>query len=156
MRRGLDPGIRFHPAAANQGIEFVRTDRLHAAPIPATIEFAVHRERRTAIERDGIAVELIEHVMAALAGLRIDNCTVEIDGPEPPGMDGSALQFAETLLGAGAVEQSVPRSTLALAETVFVAEPRDESEIAYRPLDGGGLVLAYHLDYGPKSPIPAQ
>jgi UDP-3-O-acyl N-acetylglucosamine deacetylase len=153
---GRDIRLRFHPAAANQGIEFLRTDRPHAAPIPATIEFAVHRARRTAIERDGIAVEMVEHVMATLAGLRIDNCTVEIDGPEPPGMDGSALQFAEALLGAGAVEQSAPRPTFALAETVFVAEPQDESEITYHPLVGGGLVLAYHLDYGPRSPIPAQ
>jgi UDP-3-O-[3-hydroxymyristoyl] N-acetylglucosamine deacetylase len=153
---GRDIRIRFHPAAANQGIEFVRTDRPHLRPIPATIEYAVHRERRTAIERDGIAVEMVEHVMAALAGLRIDNCTVEIDGAEPPGMDGSSLQFAETLLGAGVVEQSAPRPTFALAETVFVAEPADESEITYRPHAGGGLVLAYHLNYGPRSPIPAQ
>lgn len=153
---GRDVHLRFVPAPVNQGIEFRRTDQPHSEPIPATIEFAVHRERRTAIERDGMAVEMIEHVMAALAGLSIDNCTVEIDGPEPPGMDGSSLQFAEALLGAGIVEQSAPRLTLALTETVLAAEPRDESEITYRPLAGGGLSLAYHLDYGPRSSIPAQ
>jgi len=153
---GRDIHLRFQPASANQGIEFRRTDRPRLAPIPATIEFAVHRERRTAIERDGVAVEMVEHVMAALAGLRIDNCTVEIDGPEPPGLDGSSLQFAEALLGAGIVDQSVPRPTFALEETVVVAEPDDESEITYRPLAAGGLMLAYHLNYGPRSPISAQ
>ena len=153
---GRDVHIRFEPASVNHGIRFRRTDRPHASPIPARLEFAVHRERRTAIERDGMAVEMIEHVMAALAGLRIDNCVVEIDAPEPPGMDGSSLQFAELLLSAGIVEQSAPRPTFSLAETVLVADAADESEITYRPLARGGLVLAYHLDYGPRSPIPTQ
>jgi UDP-3-O-acyl N-acetylglucosamine deacetylase len=153
---GKDIRIRFQPAAANQGIEFRRTDRLGAAPIPARIEFAVHRDRRTAIERDGTAVEMIEHVMAALAGLQIDNCTVEIDGPEPPGMDGSSLQFAEELLAAEIVDQPATRSVSVVPDTAFVGEPQDESEITFCPLDKPGLVLAYHLNYGPRSPIPAQ
>jgi UDP-3-O-acyl-N-acetylglucosamine deacetylase len=71
-------------------------------------------------------------------------------------MDGSSLQFAEALLGAGIVDQAATRPTFDIDETVFVAEPEDESEITYRPLTSGGLVLAYHLDYGPRSPIPAQ
>ena len=153
---GRDIRIRFHPAAVNQGIEFRRTDCPGSPPIPARIEFAVHRQRRTAIERDGTAVEMIEHVMAALAGLWIDNCLVEIDGPEPPGLDGSSLQFAELLLGAESSSSRRARPTIAVPETVFVAEPEDESEITYRPPARPGLTIGYHLDYGPRSPIPTQ
>lgn len=154
---GRDIRIRFLPADVNQGVEFRRTDCPGSAPIPARIDFAVHRERRTAIERDGTAVEMIEHVTAALAGLWIDNCTVEIDGPEPPGMDGSSLQFAELLLAAGIIEQPAMRPAIVVPETVFVGEPRDESEITYRPhASSSGLTISYHLNYGLRSPIPAQ
>ena len=146
--RGKTSGIRFHPSTVNQGIQFRRTDCNDAGLIPARIEFAVKRQRRTAIERDGTAVEMIEHVTAALAGLWIDNCTVEIDGPEPPGMDGSSLEFAQLLLSAGIVEQPAIRPAIALDETVFVGEPQDESEITYRPAEGRRLSIEYRLDYG--------
>jgi UDP-3-O-acyl N-acetylglucosamine deacetylase len=153
---GRDIKIRFLPAAINQGIEFRRTDLPGSSPIPARIEFAVHRERRTAIERDGTAIEMIEHVMAALAGLQIDNCVVEIDGPEPPGLDGSSMRFAELLLDAAIVEQAATRRTIAVEGTVFVGQPTDESEITYRSAARPALTITYHLDYGPRSPIPAQ
>ena len=136
---GRDIHIRFQPAAVNQGIEFRRTDSPSSPPIPARIEFAVHRQRRTAIEYCGIAVEMIEHVMAALAGSRIDNCIVELDGPEPPGLDGSSLHFVELLQAAGIVEQQATRPVLVLPETVFVAEPEDESELTYSASTGPGL-----------------
>lgn len=153
---GRDVRIRFRPAAVNEGIEFRRTDCPGSKSIPARIEFAVHRQRRTAIERDGTAVEMIEHVMAALAGLWIDNCIVEIDGPEPPGLDGSSLRLAELLQSAGIVEQTAMRPTVIVGETVFVGEPQDESEITYRPSARPGMAITYHLDYGPRSPIRAQ
>jgi UDP-3-O-acyl N-acetylglucosamine deacetylase len=153
---GQDINIRFVPAAINRGIEFRRTDRPGSTAIPARIEFAVHRQRRTAVERNGTAVEMIEHVTAALAGLQIDNCIVELDGPEPPGLDGSSLRFAELLLEAGVVDQPATRRKIAVDGTIFVGEPKDESEITYRPAARPGLVIAYHLDYGPRSPIPAQ
>src|SRR5262249_28091343 len=94
---GADVRISFGPAPADHGITFLRTDCANAVPIPALVEFTVPRQRRTAIEFGGIAVEMIEHVMAALAGLRIDNCLVSLNAPEPPGCDGSSLQFAERL-----------------------------------------------------------
>jgi UDP-3-O-acyl N-acetylglucosamine deacetylase len=153
---GRDIQIRFHPAAVNQGIEFRRADCPGSPPIPARIEFAVHRQRRTAIERGGIAVEMIEHVAAALAGLWIDNCIVELDGPEPPGFDGSSQRFAEMLTSAGIVEQSATRPVFVLPETVFVAEPEDDSEITYTSSARTGLSISYRLDYGPRAPIVAQ
>src|SRR5579859_2067869 len=100
---GRDVTLRFLPASTQTGIQFRRTDCPRAEPIPARIDYAVPRERRTAIERNGVSIEMIEHVMAALAGLQIDNCLVELDAPEPPGMDGSSLAFAEAILSAGTI-----------------------------------------------------
>jgi UDP-3-O-acyl N-acetylglucosamine deacetylase len=154
---GRDVTLRFLPAETGRGIQFQRTDRPWTAPIPARIAFAVPRERRTAIERDGTSVEMIEHVMAALSGLQIDNCLVEIDGPEPPGMDGSSLAFAEAVLAAGALEQSARRQLLVVgAHSIALGESGNHSEIAYRPVSRPTLAITYHLDYGPRSPIRAQ
>jgi UDP-3-O-acyl N-acetylglucosamine deacetylase len=154
---GRDITIRFLPAASGFGIQFQRTDCRRAAPVPATIEYAVPRERRTAIERDGTSIEMIEHVMAALAGLQIDNCLVELDAPEPPGMDGSSLAFAEALLSAGAIEQSARRRLFVGNPARVIAERgRERSEISYRPVSRPTLAITYHLDYGPRSPIRPQ
>jgi UDP-3-O-acyl N-acetylglucosamine deacetylase len=154
---GRDVTLRFLPAEAGRGIEFRRTDCPGTAAVPARIEFTVPRERRTAIERDGTSIEMVEHVMAALAGLQIDNCLVELDAPEPPGMDGSSLAFCEAILSAGAVEQSTVRRVFASGPvSVALGEGRDGSEIVYRPVSRPTLAISYHLDYGPRSPIPAQ
>jgi UDP-3-O-[3-hydroxymyristoyl] N-acetylglucosamine deacetylase len=154
---GRDIVLCFRPAAGGRGIQFRRTDLPGTAPIPARIECTVPRERRTAIERDGTSVEMIEHVMAALSGLRIDNCLVEVDGPEPPGMDGSSLAFTEAVLSAGAVEQTGQRRLLISGPVSIAAgKGRDRSEISYRPVSRPTLAISYHLDYGPRSPIRAQ
>jgi UDP-3-O-acyl N-acetylglucosamine deacetylase len=153
---GRDVTVRLLPAAIDEGIRFRRVDLPGAPLIPARVEFTVARRRRTAIERDGATVELIEHVMAALAGMRIDNCTVELDGPEVPGFDGSSLRFAEMLSSAGAVEQQAERRVLVVPSTVLVTEPANDSEISYRPVSRPTLAISYHLDYGARSPIRPQ
>jgi len=152
---GAQVTLRFLPAEPGQGICFVRTDLAPELPIPALVEYTVPRQRRTALERRGVAIEMIEHVMAALAGLWIDNYRVEIDGPEPPGCDGSSLQFVEALLQAGIVEQGVWRRCLALNRPIW-ARGDDGSCVLGRPCGQPGLVIGYWLDYGENSPIPAQ
>src|SRR5579872_6776061 len=117
---GADVTLRFLPASPGHGIAFLRTDKFCAPPIPALISYTVPRARRTAIARCGVAVEMIEHVMAALAGLQIDNCLVELNGSEPPGCDGSSRLFAERLLDAGIVDQGVARERLELQHSVVV------------------------------------
>lgn len=153
---GADVRVRFLPANEDAGIAFLRTDVSGAEPIPALIEYTVPRFRRTAIERRGVSVELIEHVMAALAGLRIDNCLVEINAPEPPGLDGSCLAFAEALWDAGIVEQSSPRQTLIVPAEGIVRSDHGADEIVARPTATGGLTVGYQLDYGDDSFIPPQ
>jgi UDP-3-O-acyl N-acetylglucosamine deacetylase len=152
---GADVRLRFRPAPAGHGITFLRTDCLDAVPVPALVEFTVPRERRTAIEYRGVAIEMIEHVMAALAGLRVDNCAVELDAPEPPGCDGSSLQFAEALCDAGFVDLGEARRRLVIRHDVSISsENRGQSIRATR--DPCSLTLGYSLNYGPSSPIAAQ
>jgi len=153
---GADVSIRFLPAPPNHGIVFQRTDRPGSEPIPARIEFTVPRQRRTAIEHRGVAVEMIEHVMAALAGLQIDNCLVELDAPEPPGGDGSSLPFVSALLETDIVEQNAPRPLLIINHRCRIGDDRADAQITAEPLRGSTLAISYYLDYGLRSPIPPQ
>ena len=97
--------IPFRPAAAGSGIVFIRSDLPGCPRIPAAVEHRVEMPLRTVLRRGEAAVEMIEHLMAALGGLQIDNCEVWVDRPEMPGCDGSCLPFVEALRAAGAVEQ---------------------------------------------------
>lgn len=153
---GADVTLRFLPAADNSGIAFQRVDLPGTAPIPATLEYLVPRQRRTAISRGGATVELIEHVMAALAGLQIDNCLVELDATEAPGADGSCLGFVQVLLEAGIVEQTALRDVLVVRDTSIARGDDDRSEITAGPVFRRTLVISYELDYGPRSPIKPQ
>ncbi|MBS0263234.1 MAG: UDP-3-O-acyl-N-acetylglucosamine deacetylase [Planctomycetes bacterium] len=153
---GADITLRFIPAEAGHGVAFTRTDKQFAPPIPAVVSYTVPRSRRTAISRCGVVVEMVEHVLAALAGLQIDNCLVELDGPEPPGCDGSSLQFAEALLQAGIVDQGAPRERLELRRDVVVYGDEADQSVYGTPAADGHLHIRYSLDYGADSPIQPQ
>lgn len=152
---GGDVRLRFLPAEPDTGIEFVRTDLGAATPIPALVEYTVPRERRTAIEFAGARVEMIEHVMAALAGLQVDNCRVEVNAPEPPGCDGSSLMFAEAIADAGIAAQDCPRPLLRIDKDVHAADDHG-ADVTAQPAAHGGYEITYELDYGPTSPIAAH
>ena len=96
---------------------------------------------------------MIEHVMAALAGLQIDNCLIEIDAGECPGGDGSSRLFVDALDSAGIIEQDRPRQAIAVNEPVSV---RDKGALLTAHPGASGLALSYHLDYGTDATIPAQ
>ncbi len=151
---GSDVTMRFRPAAADRGVVFVRTDLPERPAVRAHIRHVIPRQRRTTIQNGAASVEMIEHVMAAIAGLRIDNCTIEINAPETPGCDGSSRAFVEALSEAGAVELDRERETLVIDHPVAVRE--GAAVLAAHPGNGEGLVLGYHLDYGRASPIGAQ
>ena len=153
---GADVTIRFLPAPAEHGIVFERVDCAGSKPIPALLEYAVPRQRRTAIEREGVTIEMTEHVMAALAGLQIDNCLVQLDAPEPPGCDGSSFAFVDALLDADVVELDAARAVVCLENVTKVRSDDGRSEIVAKPLSRPVLAIGYLLDYGPRSPIPAQ
>ena len=153
---GADVRVRFLPARANQGVLFQRVDAPLAPPIPAVAASTVPRERRTAVERQGITIEMTEHVLAALSGLRIDNCLVELDATELPGLDGSSQAYVDALLAAGIAELDAVREQYIVTEPITVRSPDGKQSIICRPATAGGLTIEYQLDYGPASPISPQ
>ena len=152
---GADAHVRFRPAAENTGIVFKRVDLADRPTVAAHIAHVVPRERRTTLQQGSAKVEMVEHLLAALAGLRIDNCFVEIDAPETPGLDGSSLAYVEALDKAGVEEQNASRPTLVIDRCMDVGDRSRGLEA--RPIDDSsekdGLFLSYDLDYGPESPI---
>jgi len=152
---GSDIHLRFLPAEADYGIRFARTDLVNTEPIPALVEYTIPRERRTVIEHGPARVEMIEHVMAALAGLQVDNCLVEVNAPEPPGGDGSSLLFAEAIADAGIVAQDRPRRVLNINKQVW-ANDSDQVGVVAGAAAHGDLEITYELDYGPNCPIQPQ
>lgn len=144
--------VRFRPAPPNTGILFQRVDLPAAPVVPARIDQVTGANRRTIIGHAPAQVELIEHVMAALAGLRIDNCIVELNAPEPPGLDGSSLYFVEALIEEGGVQMQRDRRPIyAVLEPLTVTDGR--ATLTLHPQDEPHLQVSYILDYGPLNPI---
>ncbi len=152
---GHDVRVCFRPAEADTGIVFVRDDLSGQPRISASVENRTETPLRTTLACGGVGVDMIEHVMAALAGLQIDNCSVHVDQQEMPGCDGSSLPFVEALLGAGVVEQEAERPTRVIRTPIRLAGG-DDVWIEVRPCCSGKTVLQYELDYGPDSPIGQQ
>ncbi|NTV52680.1 MAG: bifunctional UDP-3-O-[3-hydroxymyristoyl] N-acetylglucosamine deacetylase/3-hydroxyacyl-ACP dehydratase [Candidatus Firestonebacteria bacterium] len=105
LHTGIATTLTFKPALPDTGYVIVRTD-LPGAPCVHPRAQAVSQTRRgTTLCENGVEVHTVEHVLAALAGMQVDNCRIELSGSEPPIMDGSAKPFVEALLSAGIVEQ---------------------------------------------------
>lgn len=151
---GADVRLRFVPARPSQGVVFVRTDLGREAFVPAHVDQVTGTQRRTTLGNPPVQVTLIEHVLAALAGLRIDNCLVELNAPEPPGLDGSARAFVEALRSAGVILQPARRPIWRVEEPVVVTE--GGATVALHPPAGSELKVTYLLDYGIDSPIGRQ
>lgn len=151
---GSDVRLRFRPSPANTGVVFARTDLPGSPEIPAHVRHVVPRERRTALQRGEAVVEMVEHVLAALSGLCIDNCRVEIDSAETPGCDGSSLQFTDALRSAGVAQQGERRPVLTIRKPVAIREGK--ATLTAYPGPDERLVLTYNLDYGQTSPIVRQ
>ncbi len=146
--------LRFRPAPPSTGVVFVRTDLGAQACIPARVEQVSGTNRRTTLGQAPLSVGLVEHVLAALNGLHIDNCYVDLDAPEPPGLDGSARAFVQALLSAGTVLQDERRSIWATTESIVVRTA--DATLALHPPHERELRISYLLDYGIRSPIGWQ
>jgi UDP-3-O-acyl N-acetylglucosamine deacetylase len=146
--------LQFQPAPADTGIIFIRTDRCPSVRIPARLGHVIGSARRTTIASGTVEVGLVEHVLAALAGFRIDNCYVELNAPEPPGLDGSSAGFLRALHSAGAVLQSAPRTIWGVTEAVTVQA--ESASLALFPGAEDEFRVSYYLDYGLTAPICRQ
>ncbi len=110
------------PAPVNSGIEFIRSDLAGRPSVPARSEFVTDTALATSLGRGAARVSTVEHLLAAAAGLGLDNLRIEVDGPEIPIMDGSALPFASAIAGAGLRVQGEPKAFLVIARPVTVSD----------------------------------
>ena len=151
---GEDVRVEFLPAAVDTGIVFIRADLSDLPEIPASIAYRTETPLRTTLRRGNAGVDMVEHVVAALAGMQVDNCRVVVDRPEMPGCDGSALPFVEAILGVGIIEQDAPREQFIVRHTIRLSD--ETSWIEARPCPSGRTILQYEMDYGEDSPIGRQ
>ena len=149
LHTGVDANMTFMPAPIGHGIKFQRVDIEGQPIVDADVDNVVDVSRGTSIEQSGARINTVEHTMAALVGLQIDNVLIQLDGPEPPIMDGSSIQFLNKLKEAGTDEQNALRDFLIVDESVFHREPEREVEMAALPLDDFRVTVM--VDY--NSPV---
>jgi UDP-3-O-[3-hydroxymyristoyl] N-acetylglucosamine deacetylase len=144
---GLHSGKTVHltlkPAPVNHGIKFVRKDLPDNPCIPARFNCVVDTSLATVIGSDGVIVSTIEHLMACLAGLSIDNVIVELDSYEVPVMDGSAGPFTRMILDAGIQELEAPRHFFIIKEPIELEE--DDKFVGAYPDDT--FKITCHIDF---------
>ncbi len=149
LHTGVDSNMTFVPAKPGHGIKFQRTDLPGQPIVDADVDNVVDLSRGTTIEQSGARVNTVEHTLAALVGLEIDNVLIQLDGPEPPIMDGSSIQFVNILKEAGNEEQNALRDFFEVPDGIFYREPARDVEIAALPLDDYRLTVM--VDY--NSPV---
>ncbi len=156
--RGLFTGeavtVRFKPAEADSGIVFVRCDGPAPARIKGHVSNITKRARRSSLRNGTLSIETVEHCMAALHGLGVDNLEIEVNGGELPGGDGSAQLFVDAIKTAGIKSQERPRRPIVIRETIRIAD--GDAELIAVPTDTDDLNILYDLDYGPDGLLPRQ
>jgi len=148
---GLHTGVRcnmtIRPAPVNTGIYFVRTDLPQKMKVESRIANVVDATLATTIGQDGVRVSTVEHLMAALAGLGVDNAEIELDGPEVPIMDGSAEPFNRLLNSAGVETQGQFKKFIWVKQPVTVTDGDRQATF----LPGNDFKISYTIDF--KHPL---
>jgi UDP-3-O-[3-hydroxymyristoyl] N-acetylglucosamine deacetylase/3-hydroxyacyl-[acyl-carrier-protein] dehydratase len=145
LHTGKQSVITFHPAPENYGYKFIRTDLAKPFEIPAIVDNVVDLSRGTTLGIDNVTVQTVEHVLAALTGMRIDNCKIELSGQEPPVGDGSSLPYVDTLLQAGLEEQNEERHFFVIDETIEYSNEEKQVDIVALPTDDYRITVM--IDY---------
>jgi len=135
LHTGANVTLTFHPAAADEGINFKRIDIAEQPVIPALAKFVVRTDRGTTLAQGDAEVHTVEHVLAALTGLGIDNCLIDLDGSEMPIMDGSSKPFVEVFEQAGIEELNAEKNYYIIEEPTRYTSNDGESEILVLPAD---------------------
>lgn len=146
--------VRFRPGTAGSGIRFVRTDLNGRPSCQANTQNSSGLSMRTNLANGSANFQMVEHVMSALYSLEIDNCDVETDAEELPGLDGSSGAYVEALQSVGMVMQGAARKRFIVDRTLRVGTP--EAWVEVSPSPRGCASFEYRLDYGISSPIQEQ
>lgn len=145
LHTGNPTKITFRPAPPDKGVSFIRGDLPGRPSILANIEHVFDISRGTSLASGSAKVYTVEHVLAAISGLQIDNLEIELTANEPPVVDGSALPFVEKLLEAGIVTQDADRQYLEIEHTMSYSEPDRNVDIVVTPSDT--FRITFLIDY---------
>ncbi|EGK02919.1 MAG: bifunctional UDP-3-O-[3-hydroxymyristoyl] N-acetylglucosamine deacetylase/3-hydroxyacyl-ACP dehydratase [Prevotella sp.] len=135
LHTGLPITITFNPAPENHGYKIKRVDLENQPVIDALAENVGNTQRGTVLVKDGVQISTIEHAMAALYALRIDNCLIEVNAPEFPILDGSAIQYVQAIYGVGIVEQTEERDYFVVRQKMEVVDEETGSKLTLLPDD---------------------
>ncbi|MEZ4802617.1 MAG: bifunctional UDP-3-O-[3-hydroxymyristoyl] N-acetylglucosamine deacetylase/3-hydroxyacyl-ACP dehydratase [Gelidibacter sp.] len=133
LHTGKNVTLTFKPAPPNFGFAFKRVDLEGCPVIEADANYVTNTQRGTCLEKNGVTIQTSEHVLAALVGMNIDNCILELDASEPPIMDGSSKYFVEALHKAGIEEQCEEREEYVVTDVVSYMDEESGSEIIVMP-----------------------
>ena len=148
IHTGNEVKLTFKPAPADFGYVFKRIDMTNQPEIEALSKYVVDTQRGTTLQKDGVKLKTIEHVLAALVGLEIDNVIIEINGEEPPILDGSSKYFVEALESAGIKFLNKIRSEYIVKEVISYVDTKTGSEITVIPSDNYQITTM--VDYDTK------
>ncbi len=146
LHTGEKVTLTFNPAPENHWYKFQRVDLDNKPTIDADADLVVDTSRGTTLEQNGARVHTTEHVLAALVGLKIDNCLIQVSGPEMPIMDGSSIKFMELLEQAGIVEQTAERDYFVLTQNLSYEDSHKKVEMLAVPQDDFRVTVM--VDYG--------
>jgi UDP-3-O-[3-hydroxymyristoyl] N-acetylglucosamine deacetylase/3-hydroxyacyl-[acyl-carrier-protein] dehydratase len=145
LHTGVNTTMTLKPAPANTGIVFRRADPPGQPEIPAIVDLVVEVARGTTLRKGDAKVHTVEHILAAIVGLQIDNITIELDNVEPPICDGSAKPFVDLLLNAGFETQDAPKDYLIIDEAVRYTDEKNGVDIVALPTDDYRMTVM--IDY---------
>ncbi|MEO0873052.1 MAG: bifunctional UDP-3-O-[3-hydroxymyristoyl] N-acetylglucosamine deacetylase/3-hydroxyacyl-ACP dehydratase [Bacteroidota bacterium] len=152
LHSGAQVKMNFQPAGVDHGIKFQRLDLEGEPVVHADIGRVVSTDRSTTIKSGEASISTVEHVLSALAGLCVDNVLIQIDGPEVPILDGSAIEFVRAINKVGLEEQDADREYFIVEEPIVYRDEETGTEIMALPHDGFELVTL--IDFG--SPVLGQ
>lgn len=148
LHTGKEVLMTLKPAPINHGYAFVRTDLEGHPVIEADANYVVNTQRGTNLEKLGVKIHTSEHILSALVGMGVDNCIIELSGPEPPIMDGSAKYFVEAIDRVGVVEQDAVREEYVVKDIISFTDEKTGSEIIVMPADEYQVTTM--VDFGTK------
>lgn len=149
LHTGQAVNMTFLPAPEDHGYKFQRVDLEGQPIVDALVDYVVDVSRGTTLEQNGARVNTVEHVLAALAGLEIDNVLIQLDAPETAIMDGSSAPFVAMLKEVGIQEQNKERQYFEVPYNISFEEPERGVEMVAMPLDDYRLTVM--IDY--NSPV---
>jgi UDP-3-O-[3-hydroxymyristoyl] N-acetylglucosamine deacetylase/3-hydroxyacyl-[acyl-carrier-protein] dehydratase len=148
LHTGKNVTLKFAPSEADSGYKFVRNDLEGSPEVEADVQWVTDTQRGTNLDKNGVKINTSEHVLSALVGLQIDNCTIYLDAPEPPIMDGSSIHFVNALKKAGITTLEKERDEYIVKEVINYKDEETGGEMTIIPSDAYQITTM--VDFGTK------